>query len=75
MKFTFEGKEFDDETLSNECKINVSKIQNILAKKNQLTLEYNDLQVLETHYISLLKQELPKEEKKEKKKEKKKSKA
>ena len=26
MKFTFEGKEFDDETLSNECKINVSKI-------------------------------------------------
>tara|TARA_R110001583_G_scaffold1450_3_gene11476 strand:- start:837 stop:1052 length:216 start_codon:yes stop_codon:yes gene_type:complete len=68
MKFTFEGKEFDDETLSNECKINVSKIQNILAKKNQLTLEYNDLQVLETHYISLLKQELPKEEKKEKKK-------
>ena len=75
MKFTFQGKEFDDETLSNECKINVSKIQNILAKKNQLTLEYNDLQVLETHYISLLKQELPKEEKKEKKKEKKKSKA
>ena len=75
MKFTFEGKEFDDETLSNECKTNVARIQNILAKKNQLTLEYNDLQVLETHYISVLKQELPKEEKKEKKKEKKKSKA
>ena len=38
-----------------------SKIQNILVKKNQLTLEYNDLQVLETHYVSLLRQELPKE--------------
>ena len=68
MKFVFEGKEFDDDSLSNECKINVSKIQNILVRKNQLTLEYNDLQVLETHYISLLKKELPKEKKKEKKK-------
>jgi len=68
MKFVFEGKEFDDDSLSNECKINVSKIQNILARKNQLTLEYNDLQVLETHYVSVLKKELPKEKKKEKKK-------
>jgi|TARA_R110000764_G_C10753822_1_gene352632 hypothetical protein len=62
MKFTFEGKEFDDETLSNECKINVARIQNIVAKKNQLTLDYNELQVLENHYILLLRQELSKEE-------------
>ena len=62
MKFTFEGKEFDDETLSNECKINVVRIQNIVTKKNQLTLDYNELQVLENHYILLLRQELSKEE-------------
>ena len=38
MKFVFEGKEFDDDSLSNECKINVSKIQNILEKsKDDLT--------------------------------------
>jgi hypothetical protein len=48
--------------------INVAKLQGIVGKKNQLSLEFSDLQILESHYNKLLKEELSKEKKAEAKK-------
>jgi hypothetical protein len=64
MNFKFENKEYNDSNLSDKGKLYVAKLQSILGKKNQLTLEFNDLQILEKHYNKLLREELPKENKK-----------
>jgi len=65
MNFKFADKEYDDSNLSDKGKLYVAKLQGIVGKKNQLTLEFNDLQILEQHYNKLLREELPKEDKKE----------
>jgi len=63
MIFNFDKKDYDSEKLSSNGKIYLEKLQNIVYKKNQLTLEFTDLEVLQKHYSELLKPELPKEEK------------
>ena len=68
MNFKFENKEYDDSNLSDKGKLYVIKLKGIVGKKNQLTLEFNDLQILEQHYNKLLREELPKEDKKTKSK-------
>ena len=67
MIFNFDTKQYDSEKLSGQGKMYLSKLQNIVAKKQNLTLEFNDLEVLQKHYSDLLKPELPKEEKEEQK--------
>jgi|DEB0MinimDraft_4_1074332.scaffolds.fasta_scaffold37810_2 hypothetical protein len=67
MIFNFDTKQYDSEKLSDQGKMYLSKLQNIVAKKQNLTLEFNDLEVLQKHYSDLLKPELPKEEKEEQK--------
>tara|TARA_R110002126_G_scaffold286606_1_gene438612 strand:+ start:583 stop:795 length:213 start_codon:yes stop_codon:yes gene_type:complete len=67
MIFNFDTKQYDSEKLSDQGKIYLSKLHNIIAKKNQLTIEFTDLEVLQKHYSDLLKPELPKEEKEEQK--------
>ena len=47
--------------LSDKGKLIVAKLQGIVGKKNQLSLEFSDLQILESHYNKLLKEELSKE--------------
>ena len=68
MKFKFENKEYNNSNLSDKGKLYVIKLKGIVGKKNQLTLEFNDLQILEQHYNKLLREELPKEYKKTKSK-------
>ena len=68
MNFKFENKEYNDSNLSDKGKLYVIKLKGIVGKKNQLTLEFNDLQILEQHYNKLLREELPKEDKKTKSK-------
>jgi hypothetical protein len=68
MNFKFEDKEYDDSNLSDKGKLIVAKLQGIVGKKNQLSLEFSDLQILESHYNKLLKEELSKEKKTEVKK-------
>ena len=63
MKFNFDNKEYDSDSLSEQGKAILAKLQNIVARKNQLANEYADIQVLEKHYAESLKSELPKEEK------------
>jgi hypothetical protein len=67
MIFNFDTKQYDSEKLSDQGKMYLSKLQNIVAKKQNLTLEFNDLEVLQKHYSELLRKELPKEEKEEQK--------
>ena len=68
MKINFDKKEYDTEDLSPQGKIYVEKLQNIVVQKNQLSLQFADLEILQKHYSELLKKELPKEEKKKTKK-------
>ena len=64
MIFNFDKKEHDTEELSLQGKLCVEKLQNIAVQKQQLTIQFTDLEVLQKHYSDLLKKELPKENKK-----------
>ena len=65
MNFKFDDKDYDSDKLSEQGKIYLGKLQNISVRKNQLSLDYADCEVLQKHYTDLLKAELPKEEVKE----------
>jgi len=65
MKFNFDGKDYNSDDLSDKGKAYLDKLQNLNFKKQQLSLEFADCEVLQKHYSELLKQELP-EEKEEK---------
>ena len=67
MIFNFDKKEYDSEKLSDQGKIVVQKLQNIALQKQQLTIQFTDLEVLQKHYSDLLRKELPTEEKEEQK--------
>jgi hypothetical protein len=65
MKFNFDGKDYNSDDLSDKGKACLDKLQNLNLKKQQLSLEFADCDVLQKHYSELLKQELPKEEEKQ----------
>ena len=65
MKFNFDGKDYNSDDLSEKGKACLDKLQNLNLKKQQLSLEFADCEVLQKHYSELLKQELPKEEEKQ----------
>lgn len=67
MIFNFDKKEYNTETLSDQGKLYVEKLQTIAINKNQLSLQFTDLEILQKHYSELLRKELPKEEVKENK--------
>jgi hypothetical protein len=67
MIFNFDKKEYDSEKLSDEGKIVLQKLQNIVLQKQQLTIQFTDLEVLQKYYSELLRKELPTEEKEEQK--------
>ena len=62
MNFKFDDKDYDSDKLSDNGKLYLSKLQNITAKEQQLTLEAQDLNILKAKYTELLKAELPKNE-------------
>ena len=64
MIFNFDKKEYDSEKLSDEGKIVLQKLQNIVVQKQQLSIQFTDLEILQKHYSDLLKKELSKENKK-----------
>ena len=64
MIFNFDKKEYDSEKLSDQGKIVLQKLQNIVVQKQQLNIQFTDLEVLQKHYSELLRKELPKKEKK-----------
>jgi len=64
MKFNFDKKEYDTDNLSPQGKLCVDKLQNIGVQRQQISMQLNDLTVLQAHYSELLKKELPQEEEK-----------
>lgn len=70
MKFNFDDKEYDSEKLSEKGKVLLGRLQIIKSKKDQLSVEFGELEILNKHYVDQLKQELPEEEKEEKEDEK-----
>jgi hypothetical protein len=67
MIFNFDKKEYDTDDLSPQVKLCVEKLQNIGIQKQQISMQLNDLTVLQTHYSELIRKELPQEEIKENK--------
>jgi len=67
MNFNFDNKDYDSDKLSDNGKLYLSKLQNITAKEKQLSLEFQDLNILKAKYTELLKAELPKDEDKKNK--------
>jgi len=63
MIINFEKNHYDSEKLSDQGKVYLQKLQNIVVKKNQLSLDFNDCEVLQKHYSDLLSKELPEKEK------------
>ena len=65
MNFNFDGKDYNSDDLSDKGKACLNKLQDLGIKKQQLSLEFADCEVLQKHYTDLLKAELPKEEEKQ----------
>ena len=72
--FTFDDKEYDETKLSDEGKVAFVQLQNLAQRRNQLSMEYDNLQILSNHYTEILKTNLPEEVKEEEVKESKESK-
>jgi hypothetical protein len=62
MNFNLDGKDYNSNDLSDKGKVCLNKLQDLGIKKQQLSLEIVDYEVLQKHYSELLKQELFKEE-------------
>ena len=62
MNFKFDDKDYDSDKLSDAGKLQLSKLQTLQIKKNELVSQFSDLQILEKHYTELLKNELPKDQ-------------
>ena len=60
MNFNIDGKQYDSEKLSDGGKLCLARLQNIKAKKDQLSVDFGELNVIEKHYLEQLKKELPK---------------
>jgi len=63
--FTFDSLEYDETKLSEEGKVAFVQLQNLAQRRNQLSMEYDNLQILSNHYTDILKNNLPEEEKEE----------
>jgi len=72
--FTFDDKQYDETKLSEEGKVAFVQLQNLAQRRNQLSMEYDNLQILSNHYTDILKKNLPEEDTKEKVEESKESK-
>ena len=67
--FTFDNVEYDETKLSEEGKVAFVQLQNLAQRRNQLSMEYDNLQILSNHYTDILKTNLPEEVKEEEAKE------
>jgi|TARA_R110002074_G_scaffold157284_2_gene314104 hypothetical protein len=61
---TINNKEYDEAKLSDKAKVAVNQLQVLRTRKAQLTLEYQNQDILQKHYSLMLEDELKQEEKK-----------
>ena len=50
MNFNFDGKDYNSDDLSDKGKACLNKLQDLGIKKQQLSLEFADCEVLQKHY-------------------------
>ena len=62
MKVKIDEKEFDSEELSNNGKVCLARLQDIKNKKDKLSIEFGELNILDKYYMEQLKNELPKKD-------------
>ena len=63
MNFKFDNKDYDEKKLNDKGKMTFGQLQQINQRKMQLTIEFQNQEVLQKHYGAILKEELPKDEK------------
>ena len=66
--FKIDEKEYDETKLSDKGKIAFSQLHQIAQKQTSLSLELQNMKILQDHHGAILKEELPKEEKMKEKK-------
>ena len=62
MKITVDGKNFESEDLSENTNKTIKKLQHILTKEQQLSSDYEDLQLVKNYHLKYLRENLPSEE-------------
>jgi|TARA_B110000285_G_scaffold46885_1_gene52783 hypothetical protein len=62
MKITIDGKDFESDNLSENANKSVKKLQHILKKEQQLSSDYEDLQLVKDYHLKYLRGNLPSEE-------------
>jgi len=62
MKITIDGKDFESDNLSENANKSVKKLQHILKKEQQLSSDYEDLQLVKDYHLKYLSGNLPSEE-------------
>jgi hypothetical protein len=62
---TIDNKQYDETKLSETAKVALGQLQQINQKKIQLTVEFQNQEILQNHYGKILNNELPKEKTKE----------
>jgi hypothetical protein len=58
---TIDNKEYDETKLSDTGKVAFSQLQQIKQKQISLTMDFQNTQILQNHYGTILKEELPKD--------------
>ena len=66
--FKIDEKEYDETKLSDKGKIAFGQLHQIAQKQTSLSLELQNMKILQNHHALILKEELPKEEKMKEKK-------
>ena len=66
--FKIDEKEYDETKLSDKGKIAFGQLHQIAKKQTSLSLELQNMRILQNHHEVILKEELPKEEKMKEKK-------
>ena len=63
MNFKLDNKDYDEKKLNDKGRMAFGQLQQIAQRKMQLTIEFQNQEVLQKHYGAILKEELPKDEK------------
>jgi hypothetical protein len=63
MNFKMDNKDYDEKKLNDKGRMAFGQLQQINQRKMQLTIEFQNQEVLQKHYGAILKEELPKDEK------------
>ena len=62
MKISIDGKDFESEDLSENANKSLKKLQHILEKEQQLSSDYEDLQLVKEYHLKYLRENLPNKE-------------